>query len=419
MNRMHEPKLQGKSYVIPKQLVWEAWLKVKENGGAAGPDGVTVEQLEASLSRRLYALWNRMSSGSYFPGPVRMVEIPKPGAGTRVLGVPNVIDRVAQTAAVLALEPLVEPVFHQDSYAYRPGRGPLDAVAACRQRCFRNDWVIDLDIRAFFDSAPWELMEKAVAHHTDSAWVRLYVARWLRAPLQLPDRTLVNREKGTPQGAVISPLMANLLLHYGFDTWMGREFPTVRFERYSDDIVIHCVSERAARRVRDAVAGRLAEIGLELHPEKTRIVYCKDSRRRGEYDTVSFTFCGYTFRPRKAFNKQRRQAFTGFLPGVSAAKLTEMSRRVRSWRLSRRTTATLDDLARGINPVVGGWLVYFTRFYPSLVIALCKRIDRHLMRWARRKYGRLRSDEQARAWLAGVRTRAPGLFAHWQIAYTS
>jgi len=415
---MHEPRLQGKSHVIPKQLVWDAWLKVKDKKGAAGPDGVTVEQFEGNLQRNLYGLWNRMSSGSYFPGPIRRVEIPKPG-GIRVLGVPNVIDRVAQTVVVMVLEPLVEPIFHDDSYAYRPGRQPLDAVAVCRQRCFQNEWVIDLDIKAFFDSAPWELMEKAVAHHTDSGWVRLYVARWLRAPLQSPDGTLVSREKGTPQGAVISPLLANLLLHYGFDAWMDRELPTIPFERFSDDIVVHCVSESAARRVRDAIADRLAHIGLQLHPEKTRIVYCKNSRRRGTYETVSFTFCGYTFRPRKAFDKRRRQAFTGFLPGVSAGKLTEMSRRVRSWRLSRRTTLTLDDLARGINPLVGGWLAYFTRFYPTLVIPLCKRIDRHLMRWARQKYKRLRSDKQARAWLIGVRTRAPGLFAHWQLAYGS
>ncbi|WP_239375066.1 group II intron maturase-specific domain-containing protein [Frankia sp. Cj5] len=216
-----------------------------------------------------------------------------------------------------------------------------------------------------------------------------------------------------------SPLLANLLLHYGFDAWMAREFPTVPFERFSDEIVVHCVSESAARRVRDAIAGRLAEIGLELSPEKTRIAYCKDSRRRQDYPVVSFTFCGYTFRPRKAYDRRSRKAFTGFLPGVSEGKLTDMSRRVRSWRLPRRTTRTLDDLARGINPVVGGWLPYSTRFYPTLVVPLCRRIDRHLMRWARAKYARLRSDKRAREWLKRVRKRDPGLFAHWQLAYTS
>ena len=331
-----------------------------------------------------------MSSGSYFPGPVRAVEIPKgKKGGIRVLGIPNVVDRVAQTAAAMALEPSVEPMFHEDSYGYRPGRAPVDAVAVCRERCFRKDWVVDLDIRAFFDSVPWELMLRAVAHHSDQKWVVMYVERWLKAPMQRPDGTLVQRVKGTPQGSPISPVLANLFLHYGLDAWMVREFPAVPFERFADDAVIHCVSERQARFVREAVARRLAEVGLELHPDKTRIVYCKDSNRRGTYEQVSFTFCGYTFRPRKAYNKRRGEAFTGFLPAVSPGKLTAMSRRVASWRIHRRVNLTLDDLAAGINQVLRGWLAYFTAFYPSAVTPLCHRIDRHLVRWARWKYKRL------------------------------
>ena len=318
---MREPKLKGKSYDIPKRLVWDAWLKVKENGGAAGADGVTIEQFGEDLSGNLYRLWNRMSSGSYFPGPVRAVEIPKKGkkGGVRVLGIPNVVDRVAETAATMALEPSVEPVFHEDSYGYRPGRSPVDAVAVCRERCFKKNWVVDLDIRAFFDSVPWDLMLKAVAHHTDQKWVVLYVERWLKAPMQKSDGTLVPRVKGTPQGSPISPCLANLFLHYGLDAWMVREFPTVQFERFADDAVIHCVSESQARFVRDAVARRLVEVGLELHPDKTRIVYCKDSRRRGTYEEISFTFCGYTFRPRKAYNQAHGGGLhrlpTGGVPG--------------------------------------------------------------------------------------------------------
>jgi RNA-directed DNA polymerase len=150
-NRMSEPMLQGKSHHSPKRLVWDAWLKVKKNGGVAGVDGVTIEQFEEGLKDNLYRLGNRMSSGSYFPGPVRAVEIPKKG-GTRVLGIPNVVDRVAQTVVVLALEPAVEKVFHEDSYGYRPGRSPLDAVAVCRKRCWEKDWVLDLDVRAFLDA---------------------------------------------------------------------------------------------------------------------------------------------------------------------------------------------------------------------------------------------------------------------------
>jgi RNA-directed DNA polymerase len=416
---MGEPGLSGKSHDIPKHLIWAAWLKVKRNGGAAGADGVTIERFEMRLKDNLYRLWNRMSSGSYFPGPVRAVEIPKKG-GTRVLGIPNVIDRVAQTAAVLALEPNVERVFHEDSYGYRPGRSPVDAVRVCRQRCFQKDWVLDLDVKAFFDSVPWDLMLKAVARHTTRRWVMLYVERWLKAPMLMPDGTLANRIKGTPQGGPISPMIANVFLHYGFDLWMNREFPGVQFERFADDVVVHCVSEHQAHRVREAIAGRFEAIGLQLHPDKTRTVYCRDSRRRQDYDQVTFTFCGYQFRPRRAWARVRQRAFTGFLPAVAPGKLTDVSHKVSAMRLHRRTTSSLDDLARVVNPVLRGWLNYFTEFYPTAVLPIGRRVDRHLMRWARKKYKRLeRSDKRARAWLRGVRRREPDLFAHWSLRYTT
>ena len=411
---MHEPKLKGKSHVIPKLLVWDAWLKVKENGGAAGADGVSIEQFEEGLKDNLYRLWNRMSSGSYFPGPVRAVEIPKQG-GIRRLGIPNVVDRVAQTVAAMVLEPSVEKVFHEDSYGYRPGRSALDAVAVCRERCWKLDWILDLDIKSFFDSVPWDLMLRAVARHTDQKWVLMYVERWLEAPMRTADGTLAPRVKGTPQGSPVSPVLANLFLHYAFDLWMVRELPGVPFERYADDAVIHCVSERQARQVREALASRLVEVGLELHPDKTRIVYCKDSNRRGTYEHVSFTFCGYTLRPRKTANKSRGVTFTGFLPAVSPGKLTAMSRRAASWRLHRRVNLTLDDLAAEVNPVLRGWLAYYAAFYPDAVTPLCHRIDLHLVRWARWKYKRLeRSGPRARAWLRGVRSRDPELFVHWR-----
>lgn len=416
---MSEPGLAGKSHDIPKQLIWAAWIKVKSNGGAAGADGVTIEQFEARLADNLYRLWNRMSSGSYFPGPVRAVEIPKKG-GTRVLGIPNVIDRVAQTAAVLVLEPNVEKVFHDDSYGYRPGRSPIDAVRVCRQRCFQRDWVVDLDVKAFFDSVPWDLMLKAVARHTDHTWVLLYVERWLKAPMLMPEGILTQRVKGTPQGGPISPLIANIFLHYGLDMWMGREYPTVWFERFADDVVVHCVTERQARQVQDAIGRRLADIGLLMHPDKTRIVYCKDYKRRREFEQVSFTFCGYMFRPREAFDKARKKSYTGFMPAAAPGKLTDMSRKAASWRLHRRTNSTLDDLAEVVNPVLRGWLNYFTVFYPSAVIPIGKRVDRHLMRWARWKYKRLKpSEDRTRTWLQGVRQRSPDLFTHWTLRYTT
>jgi group II intron reverse transcriptase/maturase len=288
----------------------------------------------------------------------------------------------------------------------------------CRQRCFKKDWIVDLDVKAFFDSVPWDLMLKAVTRHTDQKWVLLYVERWLKAPMLMPDGTLTHRVKGTPQGGPISPLIANIFLHYGFDMWMVREFPGVQFERFADDAVVHCVTERQALRVRDAIGRRLAEVGLQLHPDKTRIVYCKDSRRRQNFDLVTFTFCGYAFRPREAFDKVRKRPYTGFLPAVAPGKLTDMSRKAASWRLHRRTTWTLEDLAEEVNPVLRGWLNYFTVFYPSAVKPIGKRMDRHLMRWARQKYKRLeRSDKRARAWLKGVRQRAPDLFAHWMLRY--
>jgi hypothetical protein len=260
----------------------------------AGPQGEPVQALESAVVGQLLPATGE-GRGDPQAGRQR-------GAGPRV---PTVADRIAQTVVRRYLEPGVEPSFHPDSYGYRPGRSALDAVAACRERCWRTDWVIDLDIKAFFDSVPWDLVVKAVAHHTDQRWILLYVTRWLKAPLQQQDGTLVARDRGTPQGSAISPLLANLFLHYAFDAWMAREFPAISFERYCDDVVMHCASEQQARQVRDAIADRLAKLGLELHPDKTRIVYCKDADRRGEHAHTSFTFLGYTFRPRLA-QKQAR-----------------------------------------------------------------------------------------------------------------
>ena len=283
-SRVNELKSPDKPFEISKWAVQEAWEKVKANKGAPGVDGVSIEGFEADLHNNLYKVWNRMSSGSYFPPPVRAVEIPKPhGGGTRMLGVPTIADRVAQTVVAEELAKRVEVIFHDDSYGYRPGRSALDAVGVCRQRCWKTDWVIDLDIQKFFDSVSWDLMLKAVQANTDLPWVVLYVRRWLQAPVQLPDGTLQQRDRGTPQGSPVSPVLANLFLHYAFDVWMAREFPSIRFERYVDDAVVHCVSERQARQVLAALQDRMAEVGLQLHPDKTRIVYCQDGKRRARF----------------------------------------------------------------------------------------------------------------------------------------
>jgi RNA-directed DNA polymerase len=410
-----EPKLSDKSFDISKWVVWEAYQRVKANKGAAGVDEVSIAEFEKDRDKNLYRIWNRMSSGSYFPPPVKAVEIPKAGGkGVRVLGVPTVSDRVAQTVAKMYLEPSVEPIFHPDSYGYRPKKSALDAVGACRQRCWRADWVIDLDIKAFFDSVPWDLILKAVEHHTTQRWILLYVRRWLAAPIQQPDGSLVAHDRGTPQGSAISPLLANLFMHYAFDAWMAREFPSVSFERYCDDAVVHCDSERQARMLRDAIATRLAHVGLELHPDKTRIVYCKDADRRGDHEVTSFTFLGYTFRPRLAKNKWGKH-FVSFLPAVSRDAVVAMGREIRSWHIARRSDKSLDDLARMFNSIVHGWINYYGHFYKSMLYPLLRRLNRHLARWACRKYKRLkRRERKAMHWLAEVAQRAPSLFAHWR-----
>jgi RNA-directed DNA polymerase len=408
-----ELKAPGKPFEISKRAVWEAWEKVKANKGAPGVDGQSIAEFETDLQGNLYKIWNRMSSGSYFPPPVRAVEIPKAhGAGTRILGVPTVADRVAQTVVAHELEAKVEPIFHPDSYGYRPRRSALDAVAACRRRCWKTNWVIDLDIARFFDSVPWELVITAVEANTELPWVVLYVNRWLHAPVQLVDGSLRERDRGTPQGSAISPVLANLFLHYAFDLWMTREFPGVRFERYVDDVVVHCVSEAQAHRVLAALAERMREVGLELHPDKTRIVYCKDGRRRGSYEHTAFTFLGYTFRPRGVRTKTGTMV-TGFNPAISRDALTRIGAQVRSWGLHRRTDLSAADLARWVNPVVRGWMNYYGAFYRSALYPLLARINAYLMRWLRNKYKRLRGRKMAqRAWAEAVTTRSR-YFVHW------
>jgi RNA-directed DNA polymerase len=406
----------AKPFEISKWVVWEAYRTVKANRGAAGVDEESIAEFEGDLKGNLYKLWNRMSSGTYFPPPVLAVQIPKAGGnGVRVLGVPTVADRIAQTVVRLYLEPEVEPMFHPDSYGYRPGRSALDAVQACRRRCWSKDWVIDLDIRAFFDSLDHQLVLKAVAAHTRQRWILLYLRRWLTAPLQRQDGTLVQRDRGTPQGSAISPLLANLFLHYAFDRWLATQFPAVSFERYADDAVVHCVSKAQAEQVLGAIEDRMAQVGLEVHPGKTRIVYCKDDTRRGRHEHERFTFLGYTFRPRLAKSK-RGNFFVSFLPAVSDDAKKAIGKQIRRWRINLRSDKTITDFARSINPVVQGWINYYGRFYKSRLYPVLRRINAYLLRWATRKYKRLRGHLlRAVRWLQNVARREPALFAHWRL----
>ena len=405
-----------KSFAIPKSLVWEAYQRVRANKGAPGVDGQSLAAFEADLKNNLYRIWNRMSSGTYFPPPVKAVEIPKPnGGGIRILGVPTVADRVAQTVAALALEPRTESIFHEDSYGYRPRRSAHDALARCRQRCWEKDWVIDLDVAKFFDSVDHDLMVKAVAANVtaEQRWVLLYVKRWLVAPMQMPDGSLQQRDRGTPQGSAVSPVLANRFKHYAFDTWLDREFPTVRFERYADDAVVHCATKRQALQVLAALGDRMVEVGLRLHPDKTKIVYCKDRRRRGSHELTAFTFLGYTFRPRMA-KSARGRPYLAFTPAVSPQAMKQMSQVVRRWRLHQRTGLSLSELAEAINPIVAGWMNYYGRFNRSRLYPLLQRINTYLRRWAGKKYKRLRPYRRFQAWWSGIIDRDPGLFAHWR-----
>jgi len=413
--RANMPKPNDKPFAIPKSMVWEAWRRVKANKGAPGVDGQDLDEFEADLRDNLYKIWNRMSSGSWFPPPVLAVEIPKPhGDGVRVLGVPTIADRVAQTVVAMHLEERADHGFHPDSYGYRPNKSAHQALAACRQRCWKYDWLIDLDVQKFFDTVPWDLVVKAVQAVTDCRWVLLYVKRWLEAPLERPDGALEKRTKGTPQGSAVSPILANLFMHYAFDSWMAREFPGCPFERYADDAIVHCKTRRQAQYVLSRIAQRMQEVGLTLNPDKTRIVYCKDGRRRGEHEHTSFTFLGYAFRGRGARSRNGR-IFNGFLPAISPEALKAKSVELRRMRIHRRTDLSLDDLARWLNPIVSGWINYYGRFYRTALDPLLKRVNVYLRRWAGRKYKRLRTHKRFSRWWTGLLTRQPGLFAHWRL----
>jgi group II intron reverse transcriptase/maturase len=411
---------RAKPFRISKREVWEAYKQVKANRGAAGVDGQSIKDFDRDLSKNLYRIWNRMSSGSYFPPPVRRVDIPKGDTGaTRPLGIPTVADRVAQMVVKRYLEPILEPVFHRDSYGYRPGKSAHDALVKARQRCWDHDWVLDLDIKSFFDEIDWELLLRAVRRHTDCPWVLLYLNRWLRAPVRMPDGTLVARESGTPQGAVVSPVLANLFLHYAFDLWMQRKYPTIPFERYADDVICHCASEAQALELHQALDKRFAECRLRLHPQKTKIVYCKDANRPEDYLERSFDFLGYTFRSRSAVGRNQKR-FVSFIPAVSEKAAKRIRLEVRRWRLHQRTDLNLDELARRTRPYLSGWVRYYGLFYPSKLRDALRTIDVFIVRWVSQKYLRFRRHKLAAwNWLRSLKRRNPTMFAHWTLGPTA
>jgi len=406
---------EAKPFCISKKEVWEAYKRVKANKGAAGVDEQSIEDFERRLKKNLYKIWNRMSSGSYLPPPVRTVKIPKANGGERKLGIPTVSDRIAQQVVKSRMEPELDRLFHVDSYGYRPGKSALDAVGQARERCWRYDWVLDLDIKGFFDNIDQNLLMRAVRKHAKDRWNVLYIERWLKAPVQEEDGRLVPREKGTPQGGVISPLLANLFLHYGLDRWLQANYPKVVFERFADDAIVHCRTDGEALAMRKAIAERLQNCGLELHPEKTKIVYCKDDDRRRTYPNEKFDFLGYTFRPRRSKNRKGKH-FINFSPAVSNKSAQAMRDTIRSWNLPKRSDKAIDDLSHMFNPIIRGWLRYYGRYYRSALYPPMRQLDRDLALWAKRKYKRLRNHlRRATHWIASISRRSPALFAHWQM----
>lgn len=290
---------ETKEHPISRKMLLDAFKLVKANKGASGTDEQSIESYETHLLENTYKLWNRMTSGSYFPKPVKEVQIPKKSGGVRKLGVPSVVDRVAQQVVKTYLEPKVDGSFHADSYGYRPGKNAHMAIQSAMSRCGRIGWVIDIDIRSFFDSIDHELMMKAVEVYTKEKWVLMYVNRWLKADLKTKEGKVEKRNMGTPQGGVISGLLANIFLHFTFDKWMELKNPNIRFERYSDDIIVHCVSEKQALFMKHQISNRFKECKLELNEQKTKIAFCRNEKHgTNKYPVKSFEFLGYTFKPR-------------------------------------------------------------------------------------------------------------------------
>lgn len=404
---------ERKSFQISKHRVLQAYKLVKAKQGAGGIDGINFEEYDKNLQNNLYKLWNRMSSGSYFPKPVKGVEIPKKNGKKRLLGIPTINDRIAQMVVRLELEQMVEPIFYEDSYGYRPNCSAIEAVGVTRKRCWKYPWLIEYDIVGLFDNIDHEKMMRAVRWHTDEKWILLYVARFLKASILLPSGEERERMSGTPQGGVISPVLANLFLHYAIDTWISRRFPENPWARYADDGVVHCRTEQEAKYLLQRLSDRLKECGLEIHSEKSKIVYCKNDESQKYRENNSFDFLGYTFKGRSARNKQGK-FFKTFTPAVSKEASKSFREKIR--RTVRGTQSiSLEELAKRLNPIIRGWMNYFMVYRSREARKEIDYVNQVLVRWIRKKYKTVRRN-WGKAWRMTVRIAktTPTLFYHWQ-----
>jgi len=411
---------ETKSIPISRQMIWEAYKKVRANKGSAGVDNVSMEEFDANRSKHLYKLWNRMASGSYFPPPVKEVEILKKDGKPRKLGIPTINDRVGQMVVKDYIEPRLETIFSPNSYGYRPKKNAHQALESVRYNCWKTDWVIDMDIKGFFDNIDHNKLMLAVEKHVPEKWVRLYVKRWLNMPVLTKSGDLVEKQgKGTPQGGVISPLLANLFLHYALDKWLEKTDKTVKFARYADDAILHCHSKVHAERTLKAVGERMASVGLELHPEKTKLVYCRDYRRKGKYPIVKFDFLGYSFQPRTAKSKKTGKLFLGYDCAISISSRKRIADKLEKLEIEKLSFKSIVGIAQYLNPMIRGWVHYYGKFRGSELSKVFQLLRNRLVRWARKRYKRYRTSlNRAFHWLDRVRKQYPYLFYHWQVGYS-
>jgi RNA-directed DNA polymerase len=409
---------ETKSIPISRQMVLEAYQQVRSNKTSAGVDAIDMQEFDANRRKHLYKLWNRMASGSYFPPPVKEVEIPKKDGSVRKLGIPTISDRVGQMVVKMFIEPRLEAVFSPHSYGYRPKKNAHQALARVRENCWKQNWVIDFDIKGFFDNIDHHKLMLAVERHVPENWVKCYIIRWLEAPVFTASGELIQKQgKGTPQGGVISPLLANLFLHYAFDKWLEQTDKNVAFTRYADDVIVHCNTKTHAEQILQLVSQRMESVGLELHPQKTKIVYCRDYRRKEKYPTVKFDFLGYSFQPRTAYSKKNGNLFLGYDCAISIGSRKRIADKLEELNVNKLSFKSIVGVAQYLNPMIRGWVRYYGKFKMYELTKVFLLLSKRLVWWARKRYKRYKTSiRKGYKWLANVRKQYPTLFYHWNFS---